>query len=343
MLNFLYENQPKCENFIPRKLLLDGDKILLFGPLLSGKTTLGLNWLNNYINSFYIDTSDLRFKLDFTQLCEFVKQKNIKAICLDNITKVPEILPKCEKILLISRQKNLQAAGFKKQNLFGLDFEEFIAFSKNNTESTLFSHFMSSGNSLPINKDESFFRYSIFASISKTAGEILSTKAFYEGVNFSALSVFKELKENMKISKDFFYKEIQNLYDIGIIDFCYNFEQNSRMKKMYFCDFALRKFFTLNKNPRKIIENMIFCELAKSGENVYFWGEFDFYLPRLKTAILVLPFLSSELAFLKAKKLANHEINEIIIISNTEQKTQVADGTKVRFMDFMTFAAGYLE
>ncbi len=343
MLNFLYENQPKCENFIPRKLLLDEDKILLFAPLLCGKTTLGLNWLKNYRNSFYIDTDDLRLKLNFMELCEFVEQKNIKALCLDNITKIPEILPKCEKILLICRQKNLQSPGFKKLNLFGLDFEEFMAFSKNSTKNTLFSHFMSSGNSLPINKDENFFRYAIFANISKTAREILSTKTLYESSYFNALSVFRELKNNIKISKDFFYKEIQKLYDIGIIDFCYNFEQNSRLKKMYFCDFALRKFFTLNKNPRKIIENMIFCELAKSGKNVYFWGEFDFYLPDRKTAVLVLPFLSSELALLKAKKLLNPRISEIIIISNTEQKTHIIENIKLRFMDFTTFAAGYLE
>ena len=68
MLKFLYENQPKERSFIPRKLEIKSAKTLLFGSILSGKTSLGLKWCNERKNAFYIDASDLRYNIDFKAL-----------------------------------------------------------------------------------------------------------------------------------------------------------------------------------------------------------------------------------------------------------------------------------
>lgn len=338
MLNYLYENQPKLFDFIPRKITIKSGKNLVFGSPLSGKTTLGLNWIKNYTNSFYINASDLRYNIDYPALCEFVRQKNIEAICIDDITKEPLILPKIQNILLLSNQKSLEINDFNKARVFGLDFEEFIAFSKSGAN---FSQFMSVGNSLPQNSD--LLRYAVRAKISSLAAKILSSKSLYESPYFNALGIFRELKESLKLSKDALYKEISELSELGVIAFAASFEPNSRLKKMYFCDFALRKLFTLSKNPRKIIENMVFCELAKTAKEVYFKGDFDFYLPKSKAGILILPFLAAELAILKAKKLANDEIKEIIIISNATEQSIKHNSTALRLMSFATFAAGYLD
>ena len=110
MLKFLYENQPKERSFIPRKLEIKSAKTLLFGSILSGKTSLGLKWCNERKNAFYIDASDLRYNIDFKALCEFVREQNISALCVDNLKVNPEILPDCDEILLISRQKSLKIA-----------------------------------------------------------------------------------------------------------------------------------------------------------------------------------------------------------------------------------------
>lgn len=343
MLKFLYENQPKERSFIPRKLEIKSAKTLLFGSVLSGKTSVGLSWCKERKNAFYIDAGDLRYSIDFNGLCEFVKEQNISALCVDNLKAAPEILPDCDEILLISRQKSLQIVGFERVFLSGLDFEEFIAFSKNSDESTAFAQFMGHGNSLPMGLNRGLLSYAIFSNASELALKALSAKCLYESANFNAISVFKELKESMKLSKNALYAIFESLEDKGIIAFAKNIEENSRFKRMYFCDFALRKLFSLGKNPRKIIENMVFCELAKSGEQVYFKGEFDFYLPRDRVGILVLPFLPPELALLRAKKLANDEIKEIIIISNATAKSQSLNSCVVRFMSFATFAVGYLE
>lgn len=343
MLKFLYENQPKERSFIPRKLGVKSAKTLLFGSPLSGKTSLGLSWCNERKNAFYLDASDLRYNIDFKGLCEFVREQNISALCVDNLTSEPEILPDCDEILLISRQKSLKIAGFERVSLSGLDFEEFIAFSKNSDESAAFAAFMSAGNSLPSTLSKAFLPYLVLANTSELGLKALSAKCLYESANFNAIAVFRELKESIKLSKNALYSEFETLEDKGIIAFARNIERNSRFKRMYFCDFALRRLFVLGKNPRKIIENMVFCELAKTGEQVYFKGEFDFYLPRDRVGILVLPFLPPELALLRAKKLANDEIKEIIIISNATAKSENLSSCVVRFMSFATFAAGYLE
>ena len=343
MLKFLYENQPKERSFIPRKLEIKSAKTLLFGSILSGKTSLGLKWCNERKNAFYIDASDLRYNIDFKALCEFVRQQNISALCVDNLKVGPEILPDCDEILLISRQKSLKIAGFESVLLSGLDFEEFIAFSKNSDESTAFAAFMSSGNSLPTALSRELLAYSVFANTSELGLKALSANCLYESLNFNAIAVFRELKEKSKLSKNALYSEFEALEDKGIIAFARNYDENSRFKRMYFCDFALRKLFVLGKNPRKIIENMVFCELAKTGEQVYFKGAFDFYLPKSRAGVLVLPFLPPELALLRAKKLANDEIKEIIIISNATAKSENLNSCVVRFMSFATFAVGYLE
>lgn len=343
MLKFLYENQPKERSFIPRKLEIKSAKTLLFGSILSGKTSLGLKWCNERKNAFYIDASDLRYNIDFKALCEFVHQQNISALCVDNLKVNPEILPDCDEILLISRQKSLKIAGFESVLLSGLDFEEFIAFSKNSDESTAFAAFMSSGNSLPTALSRELLAYSVFANTSELGLKALSANCLYESLNFNAIAVFRELKEKSKLGKNALYSEFEALEDKGIIAFARNYDENSRFKRMYFCDFALRQLFVLGKNPRKIIENMVFCELAKSGEQVYFKGEFDFYLPKSRAGVLVLPFLPPELALLRAKKLANDEIKEIIIISNATAKSENLNSCVVRFMSFATFAVGYLD
>ena len=316
---------------------------MLFGSILSGKTSLGLKWCNERKNAFYIDASDLRYNIDFKALCEFVRQQNISALCVDNLKANPEILPDCDEILLISRQKSLKIAGFESVLLSGLDFEEFIAFSKNSDESTAFAAFMSSGNSLPTALSRELLAYSVFANTSELGLKALSANCLYESLNFNAIAVFRELKEKSKLSKNALYSEFEALEDKGIIAFARNYDENSRFKRMYFCDFALRKLFVLGKNPRKIIENMVFCELAKTGEQVYFKGEFDFYLPKSRAGVLVLPFLPPELALLRAKKLANDEIKEIIIISNATAKSENLNSCVVRFMSFATFAVGYLD
>ena len=316
---------------------------MLFGSILSGKTSLGLKWCSERKNAFYIDASDLRYNIDFKALCEFVRQQNISALCVDNLKANPEILPDCDEILLISRQKSLKIAGFESVLLSGLDFEEFIAFSKNSDESTAFAAFMSSGNSLPTALSRELLAYSVFANTSELGLKALSANCLYESLNFNAIAVFRELKEKSKLSKNALYSEFEALEDKGIIAFARNYDENSRFKRMYFCDFALRKLFVLGKNPRKIIENMVFCELAKTGEQVYFKGEFDFYLPKSRAGVLVLPFLPPELALLRAKKLANDEIKEIIIISNATAKSENLNSCVVRFMSFATFAVGYLD
>lgn len=341
MLKFLYENQPKAQGFIPRKLGIKSPKTLLFGSPLSGKTSMALEWCKSFKNAFYIDASDLRYELDFNELCEFVREQNISALCVDNLKVAPEILPDCENILLISRQKSLKIAGFEPAVLAGLDFEEFIAFSKSSDESAAFAAFMSSGNSLPTALR--LLKYAVLANTSELGAKALSAKCLYESANFNAIAVFRELKESGKLSKNALYSEFESLEDKGLIAFAKSIDENSRFKRMYFCDFALRKLFVLGKNPRKIIENMVFCELAKGGEQVYFKGEFDFYLPKSRAGILVLPFLPPELALLKAKKLANDEIDEIIIISNSPAKAEHFGSCVLRFMSFATFAVGYLE
>lgn len=342
MLKFFYENPPKLNHFIPRKLEISAGQNLLFGSPFSGKTSLGLAFLDNFSNSLYVDLKDLRLERELSarQINDFVAKNDIKALCVDNAGAELDESFKCANTLIISTSKDFELKGFKKHFLLGLDFEEFVAFSKNTSESMIFSHFMSAGNS----PAQSELKYSILANTSELARNILRLIAQSLGRDFSILAAFGRIKEQgIKTSKDSFYATFESLLELGLIFGVKNFLKTAKFKRYYFGNFALRNLFAHTKNPREILLNMVFCELAKNGKEVYFFDEFDFYLKESKVGILVLPFLSADLALLKAKKLANDEINEIIIISNAPEQGAVFGQTSVRLLGFPAFAAGYLE
>ena len=81
---------------------------------------------------------------------------------------------------------------------------------------------------------------------------------------------------------------------------------NITLKRVYFSDFALKSALSLHKDPKATIANMVFCELLKLKKEIKYSNQIDFIVPDMSYGILILPFLPSELAILKAKKLSNH-------------------------------------
>ena len=147
ILENLYQNPPKSREFLERKININGFKILIKGANGSGKSSLILNHLNKFDNFLYIDLDDVRnFGIDFNNLNEFIKAKNIKALAIENLKSKIE-LPNCDNIIISSDLNSLHIDEFEEFEIFGLDYEEFILFYRKNYEArTLFSHFLIRGN-----------------------------------------------------------------------------------------------------------------------------------------------------------------------------------------------------
>ena len=196
-----------------------------------------------------------------------------------------------------------------------------------------------------LNAHKNYLKQAIFSKISPQKRQIMANIANKCAENFSALSSFNELKNELKISKDSFYNELLELKNLGLIEFLEIFSQqeNKRLRRVYFSDFALRAVFSFSKNPRALILNMLYCQLA--SKSVYFAPNLDFYLHYEKLGIIVAPFLSPDLCLMKIKKhLKDYQklnLNEIIVISNSANLSQILNGIKISILPFWRFVAGF--
>ena len=80
ILKYLYENPPKINNFLPRKLQIDTKFALLFGAPLCGKSTLAIAHLSRFDKFLYVDLDDIRARVDLKIINEFVLKFQIKAL-----------------------------------------------------------------------------------------------------------------------------------------------------------------------------------------------------------------------------------------------------------------------
>ena len=350
ILENLYQNPPKSREFLERKIRIEGSKILLKGANGSGKSSLILNHLSKFDNFLYIDLDDIRsFGIELNNLNEFIKAKNIKALAIENLKSKIE-LPICDNIIISTDLNSLHIDGLNQLEILGLDYEEFILFYRKNYEArTLFSHFLIRGN-LAFSPFLSEFETTVFLQkhIKASKGDlnikILANIANFMHQPLNSFKIYKNLKAHIKLSKDKLYQNIADLEDQNLIKTILHINDNITLKRVYFSDFALKSALSLHKDPKATIANMVFCELLKLKKEIKYSNQIDFIIPNMSYGILILPFLPSELAILKAKKLSNHcnelGLKRVDIISNSQ--SQIAKFEKITYnvMPFWQWAIG---
>ena len=300
LLELLYEREFKKLTLFKRKLsLYEDDKILLCGPKQSGKSFLVYDYLSNeaYGSYLYIDFSDFRVEgITKEKLEEFIEKKNITTLVLDNFDfsfTPPNVL----KTIVISTKKE-SLEGFRTKILFPLDFEEFMLFEKKFiSEQISFNNFSLIG-SYPFvavgAKEEFEHRYRLLLkSIVSDEVEffILKTLALKQATKVSKLGLFKEIKEQIKISKDRFYEVLDRFCDEFLVSFVKKYEKNSHSHKVFVIDFATRGVLSYEKDFIKRLESIVYLELFKREEKVFYSDSFDLVVPNKEQAISITPFL----------------------------------------------------
>lgn len=351
-LEYFYQNPPKNPKILNRKINLDGKKILLKGGINTGKTTFLIDFLEKFgINRFlYLNLDDLRLssKKVFLNLNEFIDANNIIAIGFDGFMEDFDISCKCPNIIVSTINRDLKLDGFDEFHIRGLDYEEFISFYRKNYDArTLFSYFMTHGNGLksPFLQDFEiiqFLQLRLKSSYDLLQLSILKELTAQVDETFNAYKVFKLLKQTKKISKDRLYENITKFEKENMINLISNFDSRSKFKKLYFSDFSLKNVLSFQKDPKKIIANMVFCELLKLDCEIYFTREIHFYLPEKNSAILVIPFSDAKLIFLRFKKDLSYfkklGINKIDVISNANEASSAIEGIRCNVMPFWQWA-----
>ncbi len=350
LLEVLYAQEFKKPSFYPRKFSITEKKTLITGPKKSGKSTIIFDYLSQLKKGtfLYIDFADLRVtQVIIFGLPSFLKKNNIQLLVLENFDfsfKIPE----CQEVI-VTTHTSQTLEGFTKQTLYPLDFEEFIAFEKRqiNVEA-IFSDYTDLGTypAIVTSAKENFVKYfqDHIRLLSDTPLEftILKSYALMQGVTVSSYALFNDIKLFHKISKDKFYAITKKLQEEKVLFLVEKHGSPRADKKVFMIDFAMKSVLTFEKDFITRFANIIFLELMKSGEEVYFTDFIDFYIPSQNKAIIAMPFLPPSMILSKLsrleKDLIKYKVEKIEIITLEVEEETYHGSIPVEILPFWSWA-----
>jgi len=341
LLETLYGAKLKNSLFYDRKIKITHKKTLLLGPRKSGKTHLVIDYLQNFDASeyLYIDFDDVRVdksEIDYLKLKNFIVKNSIKLLILENFDLSFEI-PPVDEIIITSTDKALHVENFERLFLYPLDFEEFIAFNKKFISAEqLFNIYSNRGSLAEIIL---FGEENYLARLQRIARELFDSRLEYlifkkfcqlQSTKASLFQIYNQLKTKIKISKDLLYNVSKKLQNSEIIFFLEKYGHEKATKKIYLFDFAIKNALTYKKDFLKRFENMVFAELYKKNEKLFYSDYLDFYIPQKNEGIICSPFTPIENLKPRLEKYEEHfsslgvENIKIITIGN-EEKFSIKD------------------
>jgi predicted AAA+ superfamily ATPase len=353
LLEVLYAQEFKKYTVFPRKIDILDEKTIIYGPKKSGKTYLIYYLLQEFNKKdfLYIDFYDSRVDITLVlkKLDQFIKEKNIKLLVLENFDFSFEI-PSCEKTIITTISRK-DIDGFVSKSLYPFDFEEFISVEKANAElSTIFSNYTDLGTYPPVvlgNRENYIRRFQELIRVicgSKIEFEIYKEFALSQGLQISAFSIFNKVKQNNKISKDKFYEIVQKQESEFMLFFLQKYNSSRSVKKIYVLDFASKSVLTFQKDFKKRFENIIFLELYKRDEEVYFTDFIDFYLPKKELAIISMLFIPLAMIDDRLKRIEGefkkYSIKKVQLITLDAQESFTRDDIEYEVLPFWNFALG---
>ncbi len=339
ILEQIYDIDLPKINFFERKITIDNNYTILKGPPKSGKTYLIYDYLSNYEKGEYLYIDLYEYKNNEQEICqfleEFIKQKNIKALIIENY-KFDFKLPKVTSIVLSTNMdKNLE--GFLTLYVNNLDFEEYLLFdTKHQNLSQSFNYFLKYGNfpeiiEYPdIKKQQRNYEICSLYCMDPLKLDILFLYIRSMGEKKSVFQLFNQMKKTAKISKDRFYKTTDEFIENKVIFFIEKYKQEKAVKKLFLFNHALFDLVSYQKKFNSVFTNMIFLELHKRHNDIYYLDNIDFYIPDRSTIVLSIPFFNNlQIDNLKksiSAKIEKYGIKKIFIITiSTEFNIKIND------------------
>jgi predicted AAA+ superfamily ATPase len=299
LLEYFFNNFPKVEKFLPRKLDIPNNSFLLYGARGVGKSTLIANILQNLPkDSFlYIDAQDPMFVLEDIEayeLEEFIKNENIKTLVIDHYFEgFLDYLPEVDRLIIISRKElNLN---LEKKKLYPLDFEEFFNFQKAQLIQHNFSLYTKFGTLPQIAKNQSPFAHKelFFEKFDTQEGKVILILALFHTKVATTHQIYQRARDYFKISKDWLYMAIKNYEQEGIIYQIDTLEKGFG-KKIILYDFAFAKYLNKTITFNAIFDSIVALALIKHNIKIKAIQNPIGYITKQNDLILISPFDSEE-------------------------------------------------
>jgi cellulose biosynthesis protein BcsQ len=327
-------NRPKNDFFAPRKCQVGQNAFInLYGARGSGKTSLIIDWLDNLDgNSLYIDMLDPKIlfeSLTLKNLDIYIKEKMITTVVLDHYDNtLLDNLPTCERVVVVTRiRANIK--NFTPIRLETIDYEEFLGFETNVSQTNGFSHFYKTG-LLPAflrsNKSTQLLvKDFLFSRFESQEIRLLSLLAIHNTKELTINQIYTYAKKTFKISKDWLYKKIDEFVQEGIVYFVEDFSKRGS-KRVVLYDITLSGYLSSQLNFGIHFESLVLLSLLKRDNGVYAFNA-NGYLVQPDKLIICAPFESEDRIWVKTQKIFS-EIKkegikkvEIVTVSNSYRYT----------------------
>lgn len=334
ILEQIYEINFSKINFLERKISITTPNTILVGAPKSGKTYLIYDYLSQFEPSeyLYIDFDD--YKNDFQEISnnleDFVRNNKINVLVLENYN-FNLSLPKVTSTI-ISTKEVIKLDGFQTVVVKPLDFEEFLLFdTKHQNTLNSFNSFLKFGNSPEIleyseqKKSQRNYEICKLYCEDTTQLAILLMIIKFASEKRSYFQLFTSLKKEAKISKDKFYKTCEMFENNKLIYLCEKYQQPKAVKKIFVFNHALLDIVSYKKNFNNLFKNMVFLEMEKRYEEIYYLDAVDFFLPNEKIVVLAIPFFNNLISASVISKvlplMEEYPIEQIYIVTISSEQT----------------------
>jgi len=306
-----------------RKVKLTSENIHLVGPPGVGKTTILLDYLGREFPGkwIYVDLLNPKYNSNWQSL------SNAQLLAIDNYQKrwVPLSLqlpsPNFPTIL-VSRLETPTPPGFKRIELWGFDWEEFVGVQRSIDQAT--AHYLEWG-CLPegfwsdqFRREREWWR---FLPDWQLPVEWVTTIWKILGEKITRFQLYRLLHTHLPLSKTRFYRELERLKTAGLLFEVPKFNAPSSPRKF----FSYNPHFRLLVNPVKNLNYLIpalYYINRLIGQKVYYTSQFTFFLPERQLGVICSPFpnwLKLERVIIEGlKKFPNVKI-EIVVFNLTEE------------------------
>ncbi|MFP4333163.1 MAG: hypothetical protein ACLFQJ_07650 [Campylobacterales bacterium] len=308
ILEYFFQNSAYKKTILKRKVEISHPKTQIIGAPKVGKSSLMHEYIKSLKkNSFlYIDLNDARTSFDPSSLDGFCREKGLEYLIVDNYLynfKLPDV-----KNIIISSDIFVEFEGFTPIFLSGLDFEEYISFTKKTTSPEhAFSTYIKDGvlpEIVSLEDSEKIKRLQEIPKLitSDTQEEdVLRFLLRFLGLEVSIHQLFTLYKKEERISKDRFYEIFKRFKSRGIIFGVPIQESGGRTSRLYFYDYGLKNANMIEKDFLKTFSNLVFLELQSRFTKIEANSYGDFVC-EYESLFIITPFASETILLEKIKK-----------------------------------------
>jgi predicted AAA+ superfamily ATPase len=350
ILDAFFNERIRNRRFHQRKITLPEEgSFWLYGARGTGKTVLIIDYLQTRADGtwLYIDCQDPTFALEdisVEDLESFAQSETIRTIVLDHYYDgFLARLPRISQCIVVSR--DAPCMGMDGYELFGLDYEEFLAFGSDPTPARSFNRFLKVGTLPALAREESAtlpptMRQFFWGAFSEDESRLMLILARFQGRRVTANRLYTYARESFRISKDWLYRTLK-AFEAEKILFFIDDPLTKGGRKMFVYDYALAAYLHRGQSFGITFESMIVLALIKHRIPFVALGNYGY---RLSNDHLVVPspFVAEEAAWRTAyeqlRAYRKHGIRRVTLVTVSNHYRFVLGGITFEGIGFYAWS-----